>query len=164
VIPFYTSNNTYRMNNTIYYIPSNILNIQYHKLFYPITKQTSKMKVSWQTYSKYQNLQKCENVSSNVLNFKQGKATNNTCAEEKLDENHTALETSPRKLFVKLAEQTGLCVYQHDLQQNCCIYTYIQQIWYTNSPTHLWSKTEFSLAIQCNSSLNFWMYSLFTTC
>lgn len=45
-----------------------------------------------------------------MLNFKQGKTTNKTCADEKLDENHTALETCPRKLFVQLAEQTGLCV------------------------------------------------------
>lgn len=45
-----------------------------------------------------------------MLNFKQGKTTNETCAEEQLDENHTALETSPRKLLVKLAVQTGLCV------------------------------------------------------
>jgi hypothetical protein len=61
-----------------------------------------------------------------MLNFKQGKITNKTCADEKLDESHTALETSPRGLFVRLAEQTGL--YQHDLQQNCCIYIYIKQI------------------------------------
>ena len=45
-----------------------------------------------------------------MLNFILGKTTNKTCAEEKLDENHTALDTSPRKLIVKLAEQTGLCV------------------------------------------------------
>jgi len=29
------------------------------------------------------------------------------------------------------------CVYQHDLQQNRCIYIYIKQIWYTNSPTQI---------------------------
>ena len=32
------------MNNTIYYIPSNIPNIQYHKLLHPITKQTKRDK------------------------------------------------------------------------------------------------------------------------
>jgi len=38
-ISYYSSNNTYRMNNTIYHIPSNIPDIQYYKLLHPITKQ-----------------------------------------------------------------------------------------------------------------------------
>jgi hypothetical protein len=32
------------MNNNIYYIPSNIPNIQYYKLLHSITKQTNKEK------------------------------------------------------------------------------------------------------------------------
>jgi len=43
-ISFYTSNNTYRMNNTIHHISSNISNIQHHKLFYSITNQGSQGK------------------------------------------------------------------------------------------------------------------------
>ena len=38
MIFFYTSNNTYRMNSTLHYIPNNIPNIQHHKLHHPITK------------------------------------------------------------------------------------------------------------------------------
>lgn len=61
-----------------------------------------------------------------------------TCADEKLDEIHTALETSPRKLFLQLAEQTGLCVcIINTTCSETAALTSKKQIRYINSPTQI---------------------------
>ena len=73
-------------------------------------------------------------VSSDVLNFKQGKTKQDMCWQKARRKSYR-IGDIPKKMICSTCRAKQNCVYHHDLQQNCCIYIYINQIWYTNSRT-----------------------------